>query len=145
MDGSLKRFFLQDNLFYFIVGVNHNELGTTVYNSISTYYVTDPDKKTNIYTPLASYMNYEYELFDFTKVVPAGQCTDEQRKNLFVIQVARPQKCISGIAPMCFDNDKLSAAQPFVFFSRANLNPTSATHPDPNEVVFARVLEFRER
>jgi len=137
-----QAYVLGPGFFYFVVGVNHNDLDKTIYNSVTTYYVQDPLVPTDIYTPIQSLSNFDYDQFDFTQVVPAGECTNAQRQNLFAIQVARPAQIINGIAAMSINETQLGNAQPFIFFSRAHLNPNTKTHPDLSEVMLPQVLIF---
>jgi len=119
-------YYLGDNDVYVVVGVNHVDAGMATYMSVGQYNAEQ------------SYSLIDY--FTNVELPPVGDCT-----SVFVLGLGKNDNCPEDFTEDfgdCFDENDVPANEPFVFFSRATLNPNSKTHPDPHEVILPYVMHF---
>eukprot|EP01084_Bolivina_argentea_P275786 470417_1 len=127
--------------FYLIVGLNHNNYSMSTTNSISLA-VNDEDFSFEIVDIITNDCYQKYDLMD---IVNCSQTESgcQQLKNVFVIQIARPNNCIDAtISSMCPSYKVLGSNDRFIFFGEATLNPQTKTIPDHNQLIEWRLLKF---
>ena len=109
---------LSDTNFYVIVGFNHNNFGSSVFNSLTVSRVFNQDSG-NIMDGVGLFINYGFEKYGYDLISNGVICDNDNPspcdeaflENIFVVAVARPEHCnvtADGIFPMCFNNDMLA-------------------------------------
>ena len=143
---------LSNTDFYVVVGLNHNNFGSSVLNSLMVSRIINQDNG-NIFENVGTFINYENEMYGIDLISNGvicdnddpDECDQSFLKNVFVVQVGRPSNCgnsTDGIFSMCFNNDMLEDGEEFVFFSEALLNTRTETRPTEECLIPWRLLQF---
>ena len=143
---------------FVVLGVNHNCIDQTVYSNVALYKVDPPheDETGNgshvmLYSDVGGITNFDdgflgsAEFFDDGAM--KGKVPDADK--LFVVAIGRENACemiagaTNGSVPcMSFDEEQIKDEDPFLFASRAYLNPTTRTGPSYQQIVPNVILQF---
>jgi len=147
---------LNDNDFYLIVGLNHNNFSLSTMNSISIANVINSDNG-NQFEIIDTVTNEQYETYDFGLIYECDSNLQSRRprkaaldhcskfNDVFTVQISRPSNCIDidiNIPSICLSTDVLSEDDRFIFFGEATLNPITKTMPDQDCLIEWRLLTF---
>eukprot|EP01084_Bolivina_argentea_P319831 554793_1 len=130
---------LNDNDYYLIIGLNHNNFNLSITNSISLSSVENPENGL-VYEIYDTITNEEYQQFDFGHITNSHNSISD---NIFIVQVARPHNCMnSNIPSICPSFDIIEENERFIFFGEATLNYQTQTMPDQNCLIAWKLLSF---
>ena len=140
MNNSLSDnyFHIDNQSIFIIVGINHHNLNMTLYSNIVLYEIEPIGP-----VPGPSINNFEYN--NSTQILPInnGDINQKYIENMFVIQLARPINCISGLPGFCLNQHQWGNDLKTTFAARDYLNPMSKTRPNHLEIITPIILQFK--
>ncbi len=131
---------MTDDRFYVVLGVNHNTINQTVYSSVGIYKLTPGYPR---YSQIGGITNFDP---NFANSAVMFDPSLENVAQMFAVTVARPQNCelMNGKDVPCLgvNEQKIGDIDPFIFVTRAYLNPSTQTGPSYEQIIPDVVLEF---
>ena len=134
---------LGDEDFYILIGIDHTKLGMAELSTRSLFLVNNPDNG-NAFEQIDTLRHFDLKDYPVSNVLyTRNPFLKFVAHKSFLVQVARPQNCIEGIAPFCIDTDILAADQEFIVTGELTLNPKTGTRPDEEHLVSWQLLKFK--
>ena len=136
LNRNIDGYKLRDDDIYFIIGVNHYNLGLAVFNQETIY------NEQFVVIDGANINNFEYN-----NSAKYFNDDDNNYSEFYMIQYSRTGNCIqelvnNGVPCIEIDYDKLDNSTGFIVFSRAYLNPCTLTGPSKQQFLHETLLQM---